>query len=248
MSVAAITNRIAVALVLLTTLLSVSASWAQSTSLSDRRPMVVTYPAASSYPVAWGYGGYHASTAAEGVLNGRAALVDELGNYDLDDAQAGILREQARAMDRENDLKQTKALEAQKKMWEDARIQERKDRDARLAEGQQLLAQRRATIYRQAYQLSARELNLKTGAICWPAALQGAKFAENRARLDELFRQHIGYGAPQAVTANEIARTVDQWARELRHDVASMPREDYLAAQKFLLGLKYGAESLVQTT
>jgi hypothetical protein len=31
----------------------------------------------------------------------------------------------------------------------------------------------------------------------------------------------------------------------LRSEVSSMSREDYLAAQKFLLGLKYGAASMV---
>ena len=147
-----------------------------------------------------------------------------------------------------NNLQQTQALLAQKKMWEDARIQAHKDAEDRLAEGQQLLSERRATVYRQAYQLSANELNMKTGAICWPAALQDTKFQQNRVRIEELFRQYIGYGSPEAGTAAEIARSVDQWARTLRNDVGSMPREDYLAAQKFLLGLKYGAMPLDAST
>ena len=35
------------------------------------------------------YGSYHASTAAEGFLRGRAAVIDALGNFKVNDAQAG---------------------------------------------------------------------------------------------------------------------------------------------------------------
>jgi hypothetical protein len=201
-----------------------------------------------SYPSYYGYGSYgsyHASTAAEGFLRGRAAVIDALGNFEVNDAQAGILLEQGRALNRENNLRQTEALHMQKKMWADARIQARKDREARMAEGQQLLAQRQATVYRDAYQLSADELDYKTGEIAWPEVLRDGQFQANRDRLAELFRQHVGYGVPRANVAREIARSVDQWSRVLRSEVRSMSREDYLAAQKFLLGLKYGAASVV---
>src|SRR4051812_22929545 len=154
-----------------------------------------------SHPVSFGYGGYnsyHASTAAEGFLRGRAAVIDALGNFEVNDAQAGILREQGRALVRENNLKQTEALLIQKKMWEDARVQARRDHDARVAEGKQVLAERRATVYRDAYLLSAEELNIKTGQIAWPESLQNSGFEASRARLEELFRQHVGYGVPRA--------------------------------------------------
>src|SRR5204863_3607999 len=62
-----------------------------------------------SHPVSFGYGGYdsyHASTATEGFLRGRAAVIDALGNFEVNEAQAGILREQGRALVRENNLKQ----------------------------------------------------------------------------------------------------------------------------------------------
>src|SRR5262249_55634622 len=95
-----------------------------------------------------GYGDYHASTAAEGFLRGKAAVIDAIGSFEVNDAQAAILREHARALDRDNDLKQTEALHLQKKMWNDARIEARKQRQIRAAEGQQILAQRRATVYR----------------------------------------------------------------------------------------------------
>jgi hypothetical protein len=204
-----------------------------------------THSYVSSYGGYGSYGSYHASTAAEGFLRGRAAVIDALGNFEVNDAQAGILLEQGRALNRENNLRQTEALQLQKKMWENARIQVRKEHEARSAEGKQLLAQRQSTVYRDAYQLSAGELNYKTGEITWPDALRDGRFQANRDRLEELFRQHVGYGVPRANVARDIARAVDQWSRVLRSEVGSMSREDYLAAQKFLLGLKYGAASVV---
>jgi hypothetical protein len=242
MSAVIFTNRFFAGLfVSFATLLSVETAVGQSMYGNESGP---THSYSSSYGYG-SYGSYHASTAAEGFLRGRAAVIDALGNFEVNDAQAGILLEQGRALNRENNLKQTEALQLQKKMWEDARIQARKDREARMAEGKQLLAQRQATVYRDAYQLSAGELDYKTGEITWPAVLQDSRFQANRDRLAELFRQHVGYGVPRANVAREIARAVDQWSRMLRSEVSSMSREDYLAAQKFLLGLKYGAASVV---
>ena len=242
MSVATFIHRFTAGFLTSFATLLASTAVAQSGHGYSNRQVATGYGMDGSYSGASSYGGNNgSSTAAESFLRGRAAVIEGLGNYELHDSQAGILREQARALDRENNLKQTEALLAQKKMWSDARIQERKDHEAHSAEGRKLLAERRTTIYRQAYQLSASELNLKTGAICWPNALQDDKFQENRARLEELFRHHVGYEAPQVNMAQEIARSVDQWARALRNEVGSMPREDFLAAQKFLLGLKYGA-------
>lgn len=192
-----------------------------------------------------GYGYYHSSTAAEGYLRGSAAVIDARGNYEVNNARAGILNQKVRSMSRDNDLKQTEALYAQQKMWSDNRIEARNDRELQSQQGQHLLAMHRATTYRAAYELSDRELNVKTGEIKWPDALQGAKFSANRDRMEELFRQHVGYGAPQGKTAQEIARTVDKWSQSLRNEVATMPREEYLVAQKFLTGLKYSAASLV---
>src|SRR3954467_3657705 len=152
-------------------------------------------PMQASHPVSCGYGSYgscHASTAAEGFLRGRAAVIDAVGNFEVNDAQAGILLEQGRSLNRDNNLKQTEALHLQKRMWEDARVQARKDREARLAEGRQLLAERRSTVYRDAYQLWAGELDLKTGEITWPEALNASRFEANRIRLEELLRQHVG--------------------------------------------------------
>src|SRR5689334_3730784 len=68
-----------------------------------------TYTPSYGYMGGWypGYSYYGSSTAAEGYLRGRAAVIDSLGNFEVNDAQASILNEQARALNRENNLKQT---------------------------------------------------------------------------------------------------------------------------------------------
>jgi hypothetical protein len=245
MSATIITNRFTTSLVFsFAAIIVASSSFAQSDyQYSPPQPF---HQPTSPLPVEFGFSQHHSSTAAEGFLRGKSALIQALGNFELSDSQAQILWQQARSLSRDNDLKQTEALQAQKKMWSDARIQERTDRNARIAAGQQVIAAKRATVYRAAYRLSAGDLNVATGAINWPAALQNAKYQPVREQVEELFRQHASYGSSQSSTATEISRSIDSWTRTLRSEVGSMPREDYAASVKFLLGLKFAAEGMVQ--
>jgi len=200
----------------------------------------------SPYPVEFGFTQHHSSTAAEGYLRGKAAVIQAIGNFRLSESQAEILRQQARALDRENDLQQTAALLTQKKLWEDARYQARKDRDARRAAGQAIAADRAATVLRQTYQLPAGALDAVTGEIHWPAVLMAEKFAPHRALVERLIKEHLAYGDTQPESAVEIARTVNSYSQELRREISSVPRDEYLAAQKFLTGLKYTDLSRLQ--
>jgi hypothetical protein len=244
MFAAASSSRTLTLAISLATTLACGTCFGQSVGYSHgSMPMGPVYPAMPAYSGYSGYGNSHSSTLAEGILNGSAAVIDATGRYNLNTSQAEIYDQQARALDRENDLKQTEALLAQKKMWSDASIKERKDSEVRAADGRKRIAEKQATIFRQAYWLSNRELNLRTGEITWPAALQDPRFQENRERLDVLFHECLGYGAPNAEVAQEIVHTIEQWSRTLRNETAVMPRQDYLAAQKFLMGLKYSAAS-----
>jgi hypothetical protein len=191
------------------------------------------------YPVEMGFSQDHSSTAAEGYLRGKAALIQAHGNFQLSESQAQILRQQARWLDRENDLKQTAALNAQKQMWADARAKERIDRNAAAKAGRQLAEERAATVYRRAYQLSADDINPTNGGLRWPAALQGEKFASQRAEIEQLFVQYVMSGGNLEEVAVELTRRVNRCAKSLRGDSKTLPREEYNASQKFLLGLKY---------
>ncbi len=195
----------------------------------------------SPYPIELGYTQHHASTATEGFLRGKAELIQAWGNFHLSTSQAAILQQQARWLDRENDLKQTQALLAQKKMWSDARAHAQKERQLRRIEGQQILAVRQATIYREAYKLSAQQLDPSTGAIHWPPALQTEEFRSDREHIEQLFQEQFAYGDPQPATASDIAHSVELWSRSLGKQIRSTPRDEYAAAQKFLMGLKYAS-------
>lgn len=200
----------------------------------------------SPYPIEMGFTQHHSSTAAEGFLRGKAAVIQAQGSFRLTESQAQILRQQARWLDRENDLLQTQALLAQKKMWNDARVAEQKEQEARRIEGQQLLANRQATVYRQVYQLATDEFDSITGAITWPAVLQNEYFDCQRERVAELVKQQFSYGEPKPATASQIKRAVEQLASSLRQVSTEVPRDEYLAAQKFLTSLRYTTESLSQ--
>jgi hypothetical protein len=194
-------------------------------------------------PVELGFAQDHSSTAAEGFMRGESAVIQAMGNYELAASQASILAEQSRALNRENDLRQTQALHAQQNMWREARAAERTHYEEQLESGRAKLLNRRATVHRQAYQLSPSDLNLATGEINWPAALQTPKYRAARARMEALVRQHISYGDSQPAVVTEITRGSEAMARSLRKDIRTIVPADYLAAQKFLLGLKLEASA-----
>lgn len=242
------TKRFAIRSVVTFARLLVASVCAAQSSESYHTPPGPFHQPVSPLPVELGFTQHHASTAAEGFQRGQASVIQALGNFELSESQAEILRQQARWAELENNLKQTQTLHAKQKLWAEARTQALKSRSVRRSEGLKLIAERRATEYRQAYQLSASELDIATGAICWPAALQAEKYQLERGRIEQLFRQHLSYEEPQSVTANEIVRSIDRLSRTLRSDFSSLPRDDYMASQKFLAGLKGAATSLVKAS
>jgi hypothetical protein len=80
----------------------------------------------------------------------------------------------------------------------------------------------------------------------WPAALMAENLAPHRAQLERLVKQHFVYGELSPEAAAEVVRNVDLSAKMLRREIRSVPREEYAAAQKFLMGLKYSNLSRLQ--
>jgi hypothetical protein len=224
-------------------LVVVSTALAQAPEDYSKTPPGPFHQPVAPLPAEFGFAQDHSSTAAEGFLRGKSAVIHALGNFELAKSQADILNQQARWLDRENDLKQTAALIAQKKMWATERAELRNSRNAQRAAGLQLAAEKQATVYREAYHLGPNDLDVNTGTIAWPAALQCAQFDAERTQINELFQRHFSYGDPQAEMATQIARSVDQLSRTLGRSIGSLPRDQYSAAQKFLRGLKYTAAS-----
>jgi hypothetical protein len=167
--------------------------------------------------------------------------IDNSGTDLLNANQARILAEQARELAIENNRNEREAVLEHRQRLAEARMLAREEQEVRVAETRQRLAERRATAHRKAYKLSTSELNPITGAISWPAALQNEGFKANRVLLGDLFTQFVSYRENRAEVANQIAQEIDAWSRALRNEIGTMPREEYLAAQKFLLCLKYAA-------
>ena len=196
------------------------------------------YPYSGSYSTSYGF----SSTALKRALRGKAAVIDALGNFDVNEAQASILQQHARALDRDNDVQQTVALYAQKELWRQARETARQVRAARDAAGQVKFAELRATEYQRAYALTTDELNLRTGEIRWPRRCRPRSMsASGRGASSNSSAPLASYPDPQPQLADEIGRRVDALVRTLRTDMCGLPRDEYLAADKFLRGLKYAA-------
>jgi hypothetical protein len=196
------------------------------------------YEPKSPLPVELAFTQDHSSTAAEGFMRGQSAVIQAMGNYAMSVSQAYLVLEQTRSLNRENDLRQTQALLSQRAMWREGKAAERAFHDAQLEAGRVKLMNRRLTVHRAAYQLLPSELNMVTGEINWPVALQAKKYAAARARIEELVRRHVSYADSEASVVAEIVRGTDAMKRALQREINAVPRADYIAAQKFLRGLK----------
>ena len=219
---------------------------AQTSEFYSSTPPEPFHQPVAPLPVGLGFSQDHASTAGEGLLRGKAEVIQALGNFQLSESQSRILRQQARWLERENRLKQTEALQTQQKMWGDARVNARAVQRARSIQGQLLLVNRQSTVYRSAYQLAADQLDPATGAITWPAVLLADKFGRQRLRIEQLLQQQASYGDPKPAVTSEIARAVEHISRDLTADIGQLPRDEYTAAQKFLTGVKYAAPTVGQ--
>lgn len=93
------------------------------------------------------------------------------------------------------------------------------------------------TVKRQ--RLTAAELDPVTNIIHWPALLQGERFAQYRTALDELFaaRQPKDHGAGSAFYA-KVRQNVDIMRSLLREQIRDVSPSEYVAAAKFLDGLR----------
>lgn len=191
----------------------------------------------------------HSSTALEGALRGRAKLIDALGRYRVNDAQANILNEQARTLAYENDVKKTETLYRKKYLWRQHRESERARAIERDTLGKELLTQRQATYYRDTYALDADQFNRTTGRLDWPESLQDDQFAATRSQLDFLFRQRSRYGVgSDDPFAGRILKLTEQLKQDLKEELANMEASDYADAQKFVRGLIYEVQYPVEVS
>lgn len=90
--------------------------------------------------------------------------------------------------------------------------------------------------------LGSDVLDPVTGRITWPLVLQGADFAAQRTRLEQLFEMRAttgtGFGHVDQIHAAAMEMT-----SKLRNRITEIPAKQYIAGRKFLDSLDYTAQN-----
>lgn len=189
--------------------------------------------AAAQWPF---YGGYHASTAAEGYLRGMGDVVRSAGDYNLRTSEAAINVEAARSANLDNRLKWTNTY------FEMRRVN-KSYRDATRTPPLSMADATRIAKENAPTRPSDSQLDPITGSIAWPLILRDPQYDPQKQRLEELFQQrssqagHIG-----ADTFQQIREATQSLLDALRANAQQYPANVYLQARRFVEGLALEAQ------
>jgi hypothetical protein len=185
----------------------------------------------------WGGGGYdHASTYEEGVQRGFADIVRSQGMANLMNSQAAGNYEDARKKYIENRAQATETYFQMRDYNKKARAAER---------GSPLSSEQYVRLAKQQApdRLGVTQLDPLTGQISWPAQLRQPEYAQDRALIEQLFRERangvdFNYGdIHQACTALQ---------EKLKANLASFTPNDFITAKKFVDSLSYESKLAVR--
>ena len=200
-----------------------------TSSLSRFRPRNRTVVVDPGY-----YGGYHASTIAEGYFRGIGAMAEGIGSYNYNTSLSAINLEEARRLALLNYEQSVVTRFAARETNRQYRMALRNPIDQAKVD--------RFNQSRLPKRLAAQELDPATGEINWPKALSGPEFAQQRERLQQLF---LDRDADNAGQASELCREVKQLVGSMRQDVTkrvrNMDPNEFIAVRHFLGGLAYEA-------
>lgn len=197
--------------------------------------LIATY--ATPVAAQW-YGGYFASTPAEGYAMGMAAVTYSAGAAAWMSSIAAINLEQARSAYLDNQIKFTETYYAKKRIHQSYVDSTRKPG---------LSSQRLAALAKSAppVPLSDEELDPVTGQIAWPTVLRQKEFGPTRQKLDVLFAERADEGGNISIEqANAIADSSKQLAAELKKRLKDYPSGDYMTARRFVERLSHEGPSL----
>jgi hypothetical protein len=212
------------------TLAAVSVASAQPYAAS------ATPPQASAMP--W-FAYHHASTFEEGVLTGQARYLHSLGLYNQLTADALVRREEARTKALENEQLRVNTFFKLKTINAEYRAQYKPQPLTKAVLDQRNLAD-------QPKRLNAREYNVDSGSLQWPAALQAEAFDAHRLALDNLFhRRTAGEFGPNSRFYLEVSQTTGQM-KDMLLKYSKSPecwfgQQEYVGAKNFLDSLKHEA-------
>lgn len=194
---------------------------------------VCAAPAAAQW-----YGGYFASTPAEGYAMGMAAVTYSAGAAAWMSSIAAINLEQARSAYLDNQIKFTEAYYAKKRIHQSYVDSTRKP----AMSSQRLAALAKST---PPVPLNEKELDPVTGQIVWPNILRQEDYEPLRLKLDELFADRAAEGGNiSQKQANDIADSSKQLAAELKKRLKEYPSGEYITARRFVERLSREAAAL----
>ena len=174
------------------------------------------------------YGGYHASTVAEGYARGLADVIRARGESNLNHALAQREWEAARKEALESRVLKVETFYARREVY---RQNHAAEIAARRAKTEARLAKLRLR------ELTPEELNPETGEITWPTLLADEAFADYAAWFDALFAERAKYGELSAGALGEAESILKQWRAEVTAVRGQVPDAVLRESLRFLLRL-----------
>lgn len=214
------------------TIVSLSAVSLASAQTANVPQASATPPQASALP--W-FANHHSSTLEEGILTGRARLLQAQGLYNQLTADAYVRAQEGYAKQLENRQAEVATHFKVKQINAEYRAQTM-PRPLSKAKLDQWNKQD------QPERLSRREYNTDTGNLQWPAVLQAQVFDGHRLVLEDAFARRsageFGVNSPFYQTVNNNASQMrDLLKRYLKSEERWFSPQEYTAAQNFLNGL-----------
>ncbi len=227
-------NRLVTAIALGTSLFVAGTANAQLNQAGASIVAVGTY--GGGFGSNYGFGNnYFSSTAAEGYLRGSADYVRALGDNAYMNSLAAINAEQARSQYIDNRSAWTRTYFDMRSVNREYRVAER-GRAPTLDEAKYIAKAAAPT------RLNAYQLQRTTGAINWPAALQGEQFIAARQQLEQAFADRdVHNSGVGSTTFSAISSAASVMRDQLKNQVTYMNPAEYVAAKKFVDGLAYEA-------
>jgi hypothetical protein len=181
------------------------------------------------------------ATDAGSGLYGMGKLAHGVGDYNLNTARAIREIEEARARNIQN---HKLAVET----WFDLK---RQNKQFRADELRPLTPEQVSRIIemQRPDRLTIAQYNPITGKLSWPAALLGAAFASEREALEHGFGTRTSRDSgPQSKFHLMVRQTTESMLAKLRDRIDLFSPNEFITAKKFLVGLRYEAQTPADAT